>query len=101
LAIDPFPPGPRDPQGLHKAIWDEFQEEQLELPSEKPLTLAAYDAGPECVAYVEFIGVGDRLPEMPLFLQPGSYVPAPLEEAYQTAWSMFPAALRGLLENPA
>jgi hypothetical protein len=53
------------------------------------------------VAYVEFIGVGDRLPEMPLFLQPGSYVPAPLEEAYQTAWSMFPAALKGLLENPA
>jgi hypothetical protein len=101
LVIDLFPPGQRDPQGLHKAIWDEFQEEDLELPPEKPLTLASYDAGPECVAYVEFIGVGDCLPEMPLFLKPDSYVLTPLEETYQTAWSTFPAALKGLLENPA
>jgi len=28
---------------------------------------------------VEFVGVGDALPEMPLFLRPGFYVPAPLE----------------------
>src|SRR5207248_5967411 len=27
LVIDLFPPGRRDPQGLPKAIWDEFQEE--------------------------------------------------------------------------
>jgi hypothetical protein len=97
LVIDLFPPGQRDPQGLHKAIWDEFQEEDLELPPDKPLTLASYDAGSECVAYVEFIGVGDCLPEMPLFLRPDSYVLAPLEETYQTAWSTFPAALKGLL----
>src|SRR5262249_11706299 len=32
LVIDLFPPGPRDPQGIHKAIWDEFEEENLELP---------------------------------------------------------------------
>lgn len=32
------------------------------------LTLASCDAGPECVAYVEPIGVGDSLREMPLFL---------------------------------
>ena len=101
LAIDLFPPGKRDPQGIHKAIWDEFQEEDLELPPDKPLTLASYEAGPECVAYVEFIGVQDALPEMPLFLRPGFYVPAPLEETYQTAWATFPAALKGLLENPA
>jgi hypothetical protein len=102
LVIDLFPPGKRDPQGIHKAIWDEFQEdENFELPPETPLTLASYDAGPECVAYVEFIGVGDCLPEMPLFLRPGVYVPGPLEETYQTAWSNFPAALKGLLEKPA
>jgi hypothetical protein len=102
LVIDLFPPGKRDPQGIHKAIWDEFQEEEdFELPPETPLTLASYDAGPECVAYVEFIGVGDCLPEMPLFLRPGHYVLAPLEETYQTAWTTFPAALKGLLENPA
>ncbi len=98
LVIDLFPPGKRDPQGIHKAIWDEFQEEELELPPGKPLTFAAYEADAECVAYVEFVGVGDCLPEMPLFLRPGFYVPAPLEETYQTAWSNFPAALKGLLE---
>ena len=102
MVIDLFPPGKRDPQGIHKAIWDEFQEEEdFELPPETPLTLASYEAGPECVAYVEFIGAGDYLPEMPLFLRPGHYVLGPLEETYQTAWSSFPAALKGLLENPA
>jgi hypothetical protein len=100
LVIDLFPPGQRDPQGIHKALWDEFEEEELELPADKPLTLAAYDAGPECVAYVEFVGVGDGLPEMPLFLRPEFYVPVPLEATYQTAWATFPVALRGLLESP-
>jgi hypothetical protein len=97
LVIDLFPPGKRDPQGIHKAIWDEFEEQELELPADKPLTLAAYDAGPECVAYVEFVAVGDSLPEMPLFLRPEFYVLTPLEESYQTAWATFPAALQGLL----
>jgi len=101
LVIDLFPPGTRDPQGIHKAIWDEFQEEDLDLPPDKPLTLASYEAGPEYVAHVEFIGVGDSLPEMPLFLRPEFCVPAPLEETYQAAWATFPAPLRGLLENPA
>lgn len=101
LVIDLFPPGKRDPQGIHKAIWDEFQEEDLDLPPDKPLTLASYEAGQEYVAHVEFVGVGDYLPEMPLFLRPELSVPAPLEETYQTAWTTFPGALKGLLENPA
>lgn len=98
LIIDLFPPTPRDPQGIHKAIWDEFVEEDFALPPDKPLTLAAYDAGPPRVAYVESIAVGDRLPDMPLFLRPEIYVPAPLEATYATTWSVFPAALKGLLE---
>jgi hypothetical protein len=100
LVIDLFPPGPRDPQGIHKAIWDEFQDEDVGPPPEKPLTLAAYDAGPPQVAYVEFIAVGDALPAMPLFLKPEFYVPAPLEATYQKTWQVFPAALKGLLEVP-
>ena len=28
MVIDLFPPGKRDPQGVHKAIWDEFQEKE-------------------------------------------------------------------------
>lgn len=100
LVIDLFPPGKRDPQGIHKAIWDEFEEEDIELPPDKPLTLASYDAGPEYVAYVEFVGVGDSLPDMPLFLKPESYVQVPLETTYQATWDVFPAALKGLLETP-
>jgi hypothetical protein len=82
LLIDLFPPGKRDPHGIHKAIWDHFEEEEIELPADKPLTLASYDAGPDYVAYVEFVGVGDELPEMPLFLKPEIYVPTPLEATY-------------------
>jgi hypothetical protein len=98
LVIDLFPPSKRDPQGVHKALWDEFTEEDFELPPGKPLTLAAYDAGPPHVAYVESVAVGDPLPDMPLFLEPGIYVPAPLERTYQATWDVFPAALKGLLE---
>lgn len=100
LIIDLFPPGPRDPSGIHKAIWDEFIEEDFELPPDKPLTLASYDAGPPRVAYVEPVGVGDALPAMPLFLKPEFYVPAPLEATYRTTWEVFPAPLKGLLEGP-
>jgi hypothetical protein len=65
------------------------------------LTLASYDAGPDYVAYVEFVGVGDPLPEMPLFLKPETYVPAPLDATYQAAWHVFPAALKPLLDPGA
>jgi hypothetical protein len=97
LVIDLFPPGPRDPQGIHKVIWDELKEEPFQLPPDKPLTLAAYSAGAVKVAYVEPVAVGDVLPDMPLFLEPEVYVPAPLESTYQTTWSVFPGALKGLL----
>jgi hypothetical protein len=100
LVVDLFPPGPRDPQGIHQAIWDLFQDENEGPPPEQPLTLASYEAGTERAAYVEFVAVGEALPEMPLFLKPGSYVRAPLEPTYQTTWQVFPAALKGLLESP-
>jgi len=101
LVIDLFPPGPRDPWGIHKAIWDEFQEEDFALPPDKPLVLASFEAGPPRVAYVEPVAVGDALFDMPLFLKPEFYVPAPLEATYQTTWNAFPAVLKGLLEGPA
>lgn len=83
------------------SIWDEFKEEEFDLPADPPLTLAAYDAGPVRVVYVEPIVVGDVLLEMPLFLGPEFYVPAPLEAPYQAAWRVFPDALKGLLEQPS
>jgi Protein of unknown function (DUF4058) len=101
LAIDLFPPTKRDPQGIYKAIWDEFDEDDYVLPPNHPLTLASFDAGPPQVAYVENVGVGDRLPDMPLFLEPEVYVHVPLEQTYQTTWNLFPSALKGLLEPVA
>jgi len=101
LIVDLFPPGPLDPAGIHKAIWDEFSEEEYAPPADKPLTVAAYESGPEQVAYVESVGVGDSLPAAPLFLRPGVYVPCPLAETYESTWATFPTALKGLLENRA
>ena len=81
------------------ALWDEFVDEDFVLPADKPLTLAAYDAGPPRVAYVEPVGVGEALPNMPLFLKPEFYVLAPLETTYQATWNVFPAPLT-LLDLP-
>jgi hypothetical protein len=101
LVIDLFPPSKRDPQGIHKAIWDDLVEEDFQLPADERLTIAAYDAGPPPVAYVEPIAVGEALPDMPIFLKPDFYVPAPLEESYRTTWDdFFPAPMKRLLEAP-
>ena len=97
LVVDLFPPGNRDPQGIHKLIWDEILDEDFELPKDQPLVFASYDAGLERVAYVNFAAVGEPIPEMPVFLRPERYVNVPLEETYQTTWRVFPKALKPLL----
>jgi hypothetical protein len=104
LVIDLLPPTSRDPQGLHKVIWDEIEEEPFELPPGKPLTLSAYVAGDplagiETTAYVEFVGVGEPLPDMPAYLDRSGYVPVPLEATYQAAWATCPTDLRELVET--
>jgi hypothetical protein len=100
LVVDLFPPSPRDPQGIHKAIWDEIVDEPFGLPSDKRLTVAAYAAGDLPMAYVEPVAVGDVLPEMPIFLEPGIYVPAPLESTYEATWIKCPEPVRELVESP-
>jgi hypothetical protein len=90
LIIDLFPPSRRDPEGIHKAIWDEVCDGPFELPRDKPLTLAAYSAGVPMKAYVEPVAVGSPLPDMPVFLDPDTYVLAPLEASYLAAWETCP-----------
>ena len=97
LVVDLFPPGPRDPQGIHKAIWDELTDEPFELPEGTPLTLAAYQASPIKTAYVEPVAVGDTLPDMALFLELDFYVNVPLEATYQATWNVLPKEIRALL----
>lgn len=100
LIVDLLPPGPRDPQGIHKARWDELIENDFALPQDKPLTLAAYRADQFPEYFVEPVAVGDTLPKMPLFLTPDIYVLVPLEATYRAAWEGFPSFWREVLENP-
>jgi hypothetical protein len=98
LLADLFPPGPRDPQGIHGALWQRLGGDAYEQPSDKPLTLAAYSAGPIPTAYVEAVAVGDVLPDMPLFLTPDEYVNVPLEASYQIAYGRVPRFYRNILD---
>ncbi|HXG11422.1 MAG TPA: DUF4058 family protein [Gemmataceae bacterium] len=101
LIVDLFPPGPRDPQGIHKVIWDEYSDSDFTLPPDRALTLAAYIGGWCPEAFVEPTAVGATLAEMPLFLTPEMYVLVPLETTYQSAWEAVPAYWRNVLTNPA
>lgn len=98
LLVDLFPPSTRDPQGIHKAIWDEIEESDFALSENKQLTLAAYVAGIPIKAYVEPVAPGDALPDMPAYLDESSYVPVPLEATYQSAWLGCPKAFREVVE---
>ncbi|MBA4067778.1 MAG: hypothetical protein C0501_29585 [Isosphaera sp.] len=100
LAVDLFPPPRRDPRGFHQLVWGRIRDEPFELPPDKPLTLAAYSAGTTITGYIEPVGVGDAMPDMPIFLTPDRYVPCPLEATYQASWDVFPKPLRGPLEAP-
>lgn len=90
LVVDVFPPSPRDPQGIHGAIWSEIEEHDFLLPPDQPLTLVAYSAGDVKRAFIEPVAAGDALPDMPLFLDPGVYVPVPLETSYRDAFEAVP-----------
>lgn len=71
------------------------------LPDEKRLILASYAASDFPEAFVQPISFGEALPDMPLFLSSGIYVPVPLEMAYQSAWEAMPAFWRDFLNEPA
>ena len=101
LILDLNPPGKRDPQGTHGAIWEELTGQQYAAPARKPLTLAAYESDATVRAYVQGVAVGDTLPDMPLFLEPGGHVPVPLERTYQAAWTAVPRRWRAVLGRPA
>jgi hypothetical protein len=102
LVVDLHPRTPRDPQGIHPAVWSEFTEPTVTLPPEKPLTLVSYCAdGAVKRAYIEPVAVGDVLPDMPLFLTPEFHVNVPLEATYRTAFDAVPRYWREVLERPA
>ena len=66
---------------------------------DKPLTLAAYESGPNTTAYIQPVAVGDVLIDMPLFLGEDSYVNVPLEKTYQQAYQGVPRRWRPVLPS--
>lgn len=101
LILDLLLPGKRDPQGLHSLIAGEFGEPPFEAPAGQPLTLVSYLASRPINTYIEAVGLGEALPDMPLFLTPTLYVAVPLEATYNHAWSRMPDRWREILAPPA
>lgn len=97
LLIDPFPPGRRDPEGVHAAIFEEIGGESFSLPSDQRLTLASYECNAVTRAFIEPMAVGERLPDMPLFLEPNGCVLVPLELTYMAAYNVMPRRWRDVL----
>jgi hypothetical protein len=101
LIVDLFPPGPRNPQGIHPGIWEQWMgESDFHLPPDAPLTMAAHVGGDFPEAFIEPAAVGSALPQMPLFLTPEVYIRVPLQATYQSAWEGLPAFWRGVLDRP-
>ncbi|MCY2990685.1 MAG: DUF4058 family protein [Planctomycetota bacterium] len=98
LIVDLFPPTPRDSCGIHKAIWDEIEEEDFTFPLGKDRILVSYETGGLRAAYVEPVAVGDELPDMPLFLTDAGHILVPLEPTYRAAWNASPEELRRAVE---
>jgi Protein of unknown function (DUF4058) len=100
LILDLFPPGPRDPNGIHAAVWSEIVEDDFRLPAGQPLTLVSYSAGDVKQAFIQPAAVGEALPDMALFFEARRYVPVPLEATYQAAFAAVPPYWRDVLNSP-
>ncbi len=102
LLVDVFPPGTQDPRGMHGAVKEMFgDDEQFQVPEDRPLTQVSYEAGPEIDAYLEYAAIGRPLPDMPLVFSEGRYINVPLESTYLAAYRGMPAFWCDVLERPA
>ncbi len=99
LAVDLFPPGKHDPEGIHGAIWAPYASEAHQVPSDRPLTLSSYVGFPVVEAYVKHLAVGAAIPDMPLFIDTDCYVEVPLDATYGSAFQDMPAFWREVVEG--
>lgn len=97
LIVDLFPPTPRDPEGIPRAVWGDDFGADYALPSDRPLTCVGFLAGTAAEAFVQFVSVGGTLPDMPLFLTPAVYVPVPLQSTYDLALDAMPQYWKAML----
>ncbi len=100
LILDLHPPTPRDPDGVHGAVWGALTGQDYSLPPEADRTLVAYSAGPVKAAYAEPVAVGQPLRDMPLFLTPDGigHIDVPLDATYSAAYEGVPRRYRRQLD---
>lgn len=98
VLIDLFPPTARDPEGIHPLVWGE-DDTTFKFDRRKPLTCVSYVGGVGAQAFVEPVAVGDKLPDMPIFLTPTQYVEAPLEATYERALDAMPEYWRDVMKD--
>jgi hypothetical protein len=102
LLIDLLPPGRFDPGGIHGAVCKLFGAAGYQPPPGEAFTLASYRAdGAEPEVFLEPVGLGRPLIDMPLFLSRERYVNVPLEKTYLQAYERFPAFWKHVLEGAA
>lgn len=99
MLIDLFGPTSRDPNGIHKLVWDEFQVEDFEFPQGKDRMVVFYEGNPGSVAYIEPVGLGDLLPDMPLILAKKLHIRVPLERIYMETWQKLPQVVKTAVES--
>lgn len=90
LLVDLFPPGPHDPAGLHGALWELYEDEAEPPPADQPLTLASYLGVTFPEADIEYVGVGQPMPDMPINLRLDLAVGVPLRDTYEAAFAAMP-----------
>jgi hypothetical protein len=98
VAIDLLPPGSHDPTGLGSAVWEEIGGKRLGLAPAKPLSAVSFRVADRVRCYAERFGVGDVLPELPLFYDPDWYVNLPLEATYTAAFAGVPKRWKQVIE---
>jgi hypothetical protein len=101
LLVDVHPPGPRDPHGIHAALLNEISAQQYTLADSRQLTVVAYIGGAIVEGFVEHFGVGDPIPQMPLFLTRENYIWVPFEASYTAAWEDVPPQYQETLSASA
>ncbi len=99
MVIDLFPPGRHDTGGMNSQIWECIDDQLLQLPDDRRLSVASYCAKAPITAWCEPLAVGAALNDMPLCLTPDHYIYIPLEETYMAAWRGIPQRWRQVIEG--
>lgn len=101
LIVDPHSPMANGVRGFLPTIWDTVSGSKAETISfDKPLAVALFVAGVPPTAYFDPFDLGDPIPDMPLFLEPGRYVNVPLETSYLASWNVLPEITRNRVLSP-